>query len=61
MNLLIMPSSNKLPWYYWLYQPYKWLVFVPLMLINSISFALLAILFAFIISPRAGSFMGSCC
>ncbi|GAO28817.1 lysophospholipid acyltransferase family protein [Geofilum rubicundum] len=55
-----MSSSNRLPWFYWLYQPYKWLVFVPLMLINSILFAILAALLAFVFSPRAGSFMGSC-
>ncbi len=55
-----MSLNDTLPWYYWLYQPYKWLVFVPLMLINSIVFAILATLFALVISPRAGSFMGSC-
>lgn len=55
-----MSSNHTLPWYYWPYQPYKWLVFLPLMLVNSVVFAILAALFALVISPRAGSFMGSC-
>lgn len=55
-----MQASEHLPWYYWLYQPYKWLVFLPLMLVNSIVFAILAAFFALAISPRAGSIMGSC-
>ena len=55
-----MSSNAALPWYYWPYQPYKWLVFLPLMLVNSIVFAILAVFFALVVSPRAGSFMGSC-
>lgn len=55
-----MPSSNELPWYYWLYQPYKWLGFLPLMLVVSIIFALLSALLALLISPRAGNYTGHC-
>ncbi len=55
-----MSSNDRFPWYYWPYQPYKWLVFLPLMLVNSVVFAVLAAIFALVVSPRAGSFMGSC-
>jgi 1-acyl-sn-glycerol-3-phosphate acyltransferase len=55
-----MSSNDTLPWYYWAYQPYKWLVFLPLMLAHSIVFAILAAVFALFVSPRAGSFLGSC-
>lgn len=44
---------------YWLYQPYKWLIFIPLMLVNSIVNATLAAAFSLLVSPRAGSFFGS--
>jgi 1-acyl-sn-glycerol-3-phosphate acyltransferase len=54
-----MSDVNNSPWLYWLYQPYKWLLFLPLMLVNSIVFATLATLMALIVSPRVGSFMGS--
>lgn len=56
----IMERKQDFLWWYWLYQPYKWFVFTPLMLVNSIVFAILAALFALTISPRAGSFMGHC-
>ncbi len=41
-----------------MYQPYKWLIYLPLMLVNSIVCAILAALFAIVVSPRAGSFWG---
>jgi 1-acyl-sn-glycerol-3-phosphate acyltransferase len=53
-----MSRYEPVSWWFWLYQPYKWLVFLPLMLVNSIVCALLAALFAIFISPRAGSFWG---
>ncbi len=53
-----MSEKKSMPWWYWIYQLYKWLVFVPLMLVNSIAFAFLATLFSIIISPRFGSFWG---
>ena len=43
-----------------LYQPYKWLGFFPLLLINSLFFATLAALFSILVSPSSGSFMGRC-
>jgi 1-acyl-sn-glycerol-3-phosphate acyltransferase len=53
-----MSRYEPVSWWFWLYQPYKWLVFLPLMLVNSIVCALLAALFAIFVSPRAGSFWG---
>ena len=50
-------SINRL--LFWLYQPYKWLVFLPLMLVNSIINATLAAAFSLLVSPRAGSYFGS--
>jgi 1-acyl-sn-glycerol-3-phosphate acyltransferase len=52
--------SKKKPFTFWLwmYQLYKWPVFLPLMLVNSIVNAILAALFSIIISPLAGSFWG---
>jgi len=44
---------------FWLYQPYKFLVFLPLMLVSSIVCATLAASFSLLVSPRAGSFFGS--
>jgi 1-acyl-sn-glycerol-3-phosphate acyltransferase len=54
-----MSEKNSTPVWYWLYQLYKWPVYLPLMLVNSIICATLAALFAIIVSPRAGSFWGS--
>ncbi len=54
-----MGHENKLsPMLYLLYQPYKWLVFLPLMLVNSIICATLAATFSLAVSPRTGSFFG---
>lgn len=52
--------STKKPFtiWLWLYQLYKWPVYLPLMLVNSIVNAILAALFSIIISPLAGSFWG---
>lgn len=52
-------KQNNSLWY-WLYQPYKWLVFIPLMLVASIVFALLSALLALTVSPKAGNFTGHC-
>ncbi len=53
-----MSQHEPVSWRFWLYQPYKWLVFLPLMLVNSIVYAVLAALFAIFVSPRAGSLWG---
>ncbi len=52
--------SKKKPFtvWLWLYQLYKWPVFLPLMLVNSVVNAIFAALFSIIISPSAGSFWG---
>jgi len=43
---------------YILYQPYKWLVYVPLMVLSTIIFSFLAATMAMLFSPRLGSFFG---
>jgi 1-acyl-sn-glycerol-3-phosphate acyltransferase len=40
---------------WWLYQPYKWLVFAPLMALVTATFASLAVVMPFFSSPRAVS------
>ncbi len=53
-----MPYFLKFPFKYWIYQPYKWLIFTPLMLVNSVLFATLATVFSIFVSPYMGSMMG---
>lgn len=53
-----MSQNEAVAWWYWPYQLYKWVVFLPLMLVNSIVFAVLATLFSIVVSPRWGSFWG---
>lgn len=53
-----MCEIQSKPYWYWFYQLYKWPVFLPLMLVNSIFCAVFAALFSVVISPRAGSFWG---
>jgi len=52
--------SNKKPFTFWLwaYQLYKWPVYLPLMIVNSVINATFAALFSIVVSPRAGSFWG---
>lgn len=54
-----MQNKQSTPWFFWLFQPYKWLVFLPLMIINSIVCATLAAIFSLVVSPQAGSLFGS--
>nr|WP_321412273.1 lysophospholipid acyltransferase family protein [uncultured Carboxylicivirga sp.] len=44
---------------YWLYQPYKFLIFIPLFLVFSLLFSILAASFSILINPRVGSFWGA--
>jgi len=46
---------NKI--YYLLYQPYKWLFFIPFLIVNTLLFATIAVLIAFI-NPKTSSFVG---
>ncbi len=46
---------NKI--YYLLYQPYKWLFFIPFLILNTLLFATIAVLIAFV-SPKKSSFIG---
>lgn len=53
-----MSQNFEKPWWYWVYQLYKWPVFVPLMLVNSVICAIFAVLLSILVSPRAGSYWG---
>lgn len=53
-----MSKKLSVSWWYWFYQIYKWLIFVPLFLINSLICAIFAALFSILISPGAGDFWG---
>ncbi|WP_430815252.1 lysophospholipid acyltransferase family protein [Carboxylicivirga sp. RSCT41] len=44
---------------YWLYQPYKFFIFIPLFIVASFLFSFLAASFSILLSPRAGSFWGA--
>ncbi len=44
---------------YWLYQPYKFLIFIPLFFVFSILFSFLAATFSILVNPRIGSFWGA--
>jgi hypothetical protein len=46
------PANSSYDWKYLMYQPYKWLVFLPLMIVNSVLFATLAALCALLISAN---------
>jgi len=48
----------KTPWYYWIYQPYKWLFFLPFFVVLTIFCATFAAFFSIVISPKVGSFGG---
>jgi len=43
--------------YFFIYQPYKWLFFIPFLIINTLLFATIAVLVAFI-NPKAASIAG---
>lgn len=47
---------RKLLWI--LYQPYKWLIFTPLLGLSGMIFAIIAIVLAITVSPKAGSLVG---
>jgi 1-acyl-sn-glycerol-3-phosphate acyltransferase len=44
---------------YWLYQPYKFFIFIPLFTIASFLFSFLAASFSIAVNPRVGSFWGA--
>jgi len=43
---------------YLIYQPYKWLVFLPYFFISTLIFGAIAVILSFIINPKVGSFVG---
>jgi 1-acyl-sn-glycerol-3-phosphate acyltransferase len=48
--------NNKI--LYLLYQPYKWLFFIPFLIINTLIFGIIAMLVSISVNQRAGSFWG---
>ncbi|QQS51172.1 MAG: 1-acyl-sn-glycerol-3-phosphate acyltransferase [Bacteroidota bacterium] len=44
--------------FYFLYQPYKWLVFLPLAFLLTLLFGVLAVVFSLSINQKTGSFIG---
>lgn len=48
--------NNKL--LYILYQPYKWLFFIPFLLINTVIFGIIAVIVSTLINQRVGSYFG---
>ncbi|MGQ1891225.1 lysophospholipid acyltransferase family protein [Thermophagus sp. OGC60D27] len=53
-----MSENSAVSWWYWFYQLYKWLIFMPLFLVSSVVCAILAALFSIMVSPNAGDFWG---
>ena len=43
---------------YILYQPYKWLVFFPILIVDTLFFGLLAVIVSTLINQRVGSYIG---
>ncbi|WP_439184819.1 lysophospholipid acyltransferase family protein [Carboxylicivirga taeanensis] len=44
---------------YWLYQPYKFFIFIPLFVAGSLLFSFLAASFSILVNPKVGSFWGA--
>jgi 1-acyl-sn-glycerol-3-phosphate acyltransferase len=43
---------------WFLYQPYKWLILFPFMVINSLFFGVMAVMLSIVINQKAGSYVG---
>jgi len=43
---------------YIIYQPYKWLFFVPFLFVNTLIFGILAVVFSYLVNQRIGSYIG---
>ncbi len=41
-----------------LYQPYKWLVFIPLAFLLTLVFGVLAVIFSMLVNQKTGSYIG---
>ena len=50
------PLDDALPWYYWLYQPYKWLLLMPLFIFFTLLFSTTSLISSLLISQKAGAF-----
>jgi 1-acyl-sn-glycerol-3-phosphate acyltransferase len=43
---------------FWIYQPYKWLFFIPFLMLNTIFFGIAAVLVSSLVNQRIGSYFG---
>lgn len=43
---------------YFLYQPYKWLFFIPFLILNTLLFSLIAVIFSALFGHKTGSYWG---
>jgi len=43
---------------YLLYQPYKWLIFFPVVFVNTLFFGIMAVVFSTLVNQRIGSYIG---
>jgi 1-acyl-sn-glycerol-3-phosphate acyltransferase len=48
-------GSRGRPWWWWLYQPYKWIVVGPVLVLSTALFALLAVVLSLVLKPRRAS------
>lgn len=48
-------GSRPRPWWWWLYQPYKWIVVGPVIVLATMVFALLAVVLSLVLKPRRAS------
>jgi 1-acyl-sn-glycerol-3-phosphate acyltransferase len=46
------PERHCRPWWWWLYQPYKWLVVGPVLVTSTLVFGGLAVALSLVLSPR---------
>jgi 1-acyl-sn-glycerol-3-phosphate acyltransferase len=43
---------------YWVFQPYKWLVYIPFLIINTLIFGILAVVLSLTVGRKFGSYVG---
>jgi len=41
-----------------MYQPYKWLVYIPVLIVNTMVFAILAVILSLLVNQKTGSYVG---
>lgn len=53
-----MPEGKVRKFFILLYQPYKWLVYVPFLIISTLAFGAIAVILSTLINQKLGSFIG---